>query len=762
IAGATSANYTVGSVVGGLLRVAVTARNAAGATVSTSEPTATVQAVRPGPVTALAVTPADHSLAVTWVAPGYLGGAPITDYIVEYSTDNVAWLQSERTPSANTRHVITGLDNGVAYSVRVRASNGFVSLPTADESGIVPRSEPMNVGAPIVTMHPNSPTAPQIGRAITADAGVWLPNGAPITGVTFQWQVANGPGWSNIAGATASTYTPTGNVGSQLRVLVTATNVSGPTVAASTSTTAILPAAATAPRGLIAAEGDRGFTLSWTAPDSNGGAAIVDYEMQLSTDGDTWTAVSRDPSAATVHTVGNLENGTSYYARVRALNGVNGNWAFLSDITPRGVPVNSALPSVSGSPLFLSVLSADQGVWNANGAPITSTRYQWQSSSDGIAWADIPGASSETYAVGLYVGSTIRVRVTQTNEAGSTSAVSEPTEVISAIPAATPLLTSQKMGNASITLGWTPPIHAGGETLVGYTLEYSSDLLSWTRLSFGPSVASAVITGLTNGTPYFARVRAETDMPGEWSPIAGPFVPVAPPVAVIPPSLAPNSPTTTVSRTLLDSVMPVALTSTTLSSLTGPSGVTITTDGRIELQPTQSLALKNGVPLNATVTLTDSGFIVTTDTVRLALAFDSTTDHALTAQLAQGSQAEMTAAGFTPGSPVVTWIQSTPTRLGTATTDVAGVAQGSFSIPESIEPGPHTIQVNGVDLRGDVVSIIYGVEVQPRTDTVVSSTSDDTPVNPFPVSWFWWGVFAVLVTLAGARILTDLRRRKLE
>ena len=194
--------------------------------------------------------------------------------------------------------------------------------------------------------------------------------------------------------------------------------------------------------------------------------------------------------------------------------------------------------------------------------------------------------------------------------------------------------------------------------------------------------------------------------------------------------------------------MPVAPSLTTMTSLTGPSEVTVTSDGRIELQPTQSIALKNGAPVEASVVVSATGVVVQTDTVNLAVQFDAGADNPSTPSMLQGASADVVGEGFAPNSPVVTWIQSTPTKLGTATTSLSGAVSDSFTISSTIEPGPHTIQINSVDAQGNVLSIIYGVEVKPAAGSIQPlASSVDTP-NALGATWMWWIAIAVFLTLA--------------
>lgn len=72
----------------------------------------------PNAPTSLAITPGNGRLAVAFTAPTDDGGSAITDY--EWTTDGSTWHSSGRTSSPVT---ITGLTNGTAYDVQLRAIN---------------------------------------------------------------------------------------------------------------------------------------------------------------------------------------------------------------------------------------------------------------------------------------------------------------------------------------------------------------------------------------------------------------------------------------------------------------------------------------------------------------------------------------------------------------------------------------------------------------------------------------------------------------
>ena len=71
-----------------------------------------------------------------------------------------------------------------------------------------------------------------------------------------------------------------------------------------------------APRNLLVEGGDGQVTLTWEAPEDDGGSAITDYEYRINGRG-SWTSIG---STLTIHTVTGLNNGTVYVFQVRAVN----------------------------------------------------------------------------------------------------------------------------------------------------------------------------------------------------------------------------------------------------------------------------------------------------------------------------------------------------------------------------------------------------------------------------------------------------------
>jgi serine protease AprX len=98
------------------------------------------------------------------------------------------------------------------------------------------------------------------------------------------------------------------------------------------------------------------------------------------------------------------------------------------------VPKSGSLPAIAGDAREGALLRAQVGVWS--GAVPFSFRYQWfRCDGAGNLCGPIPGAAGGEYQVGAAdVDAAIRVSVTATNVAGSTSASSPATAAVSPLP----------------------------------------------------------------------------------------------------------------------------------------------------------------------------------------------------------------------------------------------------------------------------------------------------------------------------------------
>ena len=258
----------------------------------------------------------------------------------EYDDTDTSERQADVPGSGDREYTITGLDNGVEYTVRAMAYNdNGVGVPSSEVRGTpeAPPNSPAR-GAPTI-----SGTA-QVGETLTADTGgIEDDDGLADAVYSYQWLAGD----ADISGATGETYTPAyDDQGKVIRVRVSfiddrdfeETLTSEPTEEVAED-----PDAPTeppnAPRTVrIVGDTNTSLTLTWDAPD--GGTAVTEYRVQWLTQGEGFANARRDGREAVVdasarsHTITGLTMYGFYQVRVLAVNGAgeskgsNTAWGF--------------------------------------------------------------------------------------------------------------------------------------------------------------------------------------------------------------------------------------------------------------------------------------------------------------------------------------------------------------------------------------------------------------------------------------------------
>jgi YDG domain/Fibronectin type III domain len=179
-----------------------------------------------------------------------------------------------------------------------------------------------------------------------------------VTGTPFYQGLANNDSFS-VTGTVTWAF-PDANVGSN-KTLTRTGNYNAPssnyTVTQPTLTASITAVAPGAPTGLSVTPGNGQLTASFTAPASNGGSAITNYEYSTN-GGSSFTAVS-PASTSTSIVIPALSNGTSYNVQVRAVNAAGSGTPTAS---VAGTPVAPSSPTITVTPATLaSALSTTYG-----------------------------------------------------------------------------------------------------------------------------------------------------------------------------------------------------------------------------------------------------------------------------------------------------------------------------------------------------------------------------------------------------------------
>ncbi len=277
-----------------------------------------------------------------------------------------------------------------------------------------------------------------------------------------------------------------------------------------------------APRNLAAAPGNGQATLSWTAPASDGGAAISGYQYQLKAGTGAygqWTTIPGGPSARS-YIVPGLTNGTQYFFRVRAVNRDGTGPPSTEESATPSPTVDTTLRALSLTTVTLAPVAvtltpaftpATRTYTAAVGSTVTQVAVTATPNKAGATRTITPADANTTAAghqVALVVGANpITVRVADGTNAGVyTITVTR----AGSVPGAPTGLTATVGEGGEVTLSWTAP--AGSGAVSGYEYQQKAGTGAygaWTPIAgSGPSTTSYIVTGLTDGTAYAFRVRA--------------------------------------------------------------------------------------------------------------------------------------------------------------------------------------------------------------------------------------------------------------
>ncbi|CAB4873364.1 unannotated protein [freshwater metagenome] len=136
--------------------------------------------------------------------------------------------------------------------------------------------------------------------------------------------------------------------------------------------------------------------------------------------------------------------------------------------------------------------------------------------------------------------------------------------------------------------------------------------------------------------------------------------------------------------------------------------------------PGEVAGVVNGIPVAVAVGRdSDDKLVLSSDSgVVFTLGVNDSTFHSASAssedgalRILRGRTIEVSGSGLMPNSVVDVWIFSTPTHLGNVKTDGDGKFQVTFELPRTVQPGDHTLKLDGINLKGALTTITAGVQV---------------------------------------------------
>lgn len=88
--------------------------------------------------------------------------------------------------------------------------------------------------------------------------------------------------------------------------------------------------------------------------------------------------------------------------------------------------------------------------------------------------------------------------------------------------------------------------------------------------------------------------------------------------------------------------------------------------------------------------------------------------------------------------------------MGFVTADHNGTFTGSITVPEGLETGSHTLQINGVSKFGEVYSVAVGVTLDNPSAQETTSVNTNAATGIAPWIWVIFGIVFILLLLTVA------------
>jgi hypothetical protein len=428
----------------------------------------------PSAPTGVSVYDQNKSLVISW-SPAAGNGYPVDDYTATVSPGR----HSCSTPAFSCQ--ITGLSNGVTYTVTVVAKNA---------EGTSPASLP-KLGRPV-----GPPSSPLGVSAVSANASAIVTWSAPAyagSGVT-SYTVTSSPGaktctWSS--GPLTCTVRGLTN-GRSYTFAVVALDEQGDSPASANSAP-VHVGLPWSPTSVFATPGNASAIVSWRAP-ATGGGAVASY-LVTSTPG----AKTCSTTGALSCTVRGLTNGTSYTFTVKSRNayGASAPSRKSNAVVPEKVPgAPYGVKATAGVGMATVTWSAPASV----GSGVTSYTVTSSPGAKTCTWSSGPLTCT---VKGLANGTTYTFTVKASDRSG-VGAASVPSNSITTpnVPDAPQDVTASASGQ-SVEVSWSAPDSYNGSAITGYTATAAPG-----GATCSTSTTSCTVTGLTNGTSYTFTVTA--------------------------------------------------------------------------------------------------------------------------------------------------------------------------------------------------------------------------------------------------------------
>jgi hypothetical protein len=469
----------------------------------------------------------DTGVAVSWSAPAFDGGSPITGYQVTPYVNGVAQTPI-LTNSTATNYMATGLTNGTTYTFTVAAINAVGTGANSAASAAVTPSPPTVPGVPTAVQVTPSDGAANVTWTSPASDGGSAITGYIITpyinGVAQQAVDETGSSVEAAPSTVTSQYIGGLTNGTTYTFTVRANNAIGSSAESGASAPATPVAAVTKYSSVLFSDGFESGSLSaWNG--TGGGTGTVTVTRPAEHDGNFGARMS-DTSGQYALLIKALDapvvdSSVTFWARVGATGGIQTlaqardgasahyMWSVLYDANHQALyfyPYNGAGASTE---IYTGTNSAPANTW-------IKVTVQYTATATGGAQLYINGQTNSAWGVtGNYAQANGALqRVQLWNDSGYPSGAGSTTDFDDVTIAAAPNAPDAPTGvqgtphDKSVALTWTAPANDGGGAISGYQVTPYVNGVAQTPIPTNSTAPSFTVNGLTNGTAYTFAVAA--------------------------------------------------------------------------------------------------------------------------------------------------------------------------------------------------------------------------------------------------------------
>ncbi len=296
-------------------------------------------------------------------------------------------------------------------------------------------------------------------------------------------------------------------------------------------------------------------------------------------------------------------------------------------------------------------------------------------------------------------------------------------------------LTFQVTPPSTAVVGSTTTINVNSSAFLAATIAVSNQSQSVCSVSAGVvtfvSPGTCLVSVSQGGDDSYTSAALSHTITVTAAPVAT-TVPASPantqpPVNTVTPDVAPSSTVAPSGRTPAPTTTSSTTTSTTTTTVVANAGVAqLGPDGQgPNLAAGQSSAFVRGREVAVTVERVNETLVVSLPN-KVKVVFGRITSGGKSVAVASDGvlrafhkeTIDIWASGLVPGSTYTVYMFSSPIELGRGVVNADGTVTITITVPEDVEIGEHSLQINGVGSSNEIVSVSMGFEVMERESNV--------------------------------------------